>query len=139
LNIDLEACVNSGTPSRRGRPRATVRPQTRLRSSALWTCLLSAGLVNCSRVVEPKGTLQAGDTAVAQAMQQQRKQYVQASIEIGCLTRHETDPRRVADETLLIYRRHGFEDVMSYLALVEVLGPDRAVQLELAEGLKNCP
>jgi len=79
------------------------------------------------------------DTTSPRTLEADRRRYIQASIEIGCLTRRETSPSKVAAGTLQIYQRHGFQEVMSYLAMVETVGKEKTAQLAIAEGFKSCP
>jgi len=67
------------------------------------------------------------------------ERYERVSIEVGCLTHEETDPRAIALGTQRIYMRHGFDDVVDFMPVVSAELGNEAVQAHIHDGIRQCP
>lgn len=64
--------------------------------------------------------------------------FVALSVEVACLARKESDPTSLADGTWLLYRKHGFTPVHSWLEQLDTLGKDPVLQRQIADGIRRC-
>ncbi len=98
------------------------------------------GPAACSRVVERPGErVVAGIEADAEgSVRPPVDAFVQATIDIACLSSRVADPRERVGAVWKIYQRHGFDDPGEYLEMVRSVGQQPGVQERIARGIEQC-